>query len=317
MFINVYLPPSFTFLTGSLPWRVDRDAPAADGTGATSAKQSVLERKRECMADPKRLFSAVALPSVVQEINTYLSSLQFADTPKYSYLRTLLGRLDKTAAPEAAPIAALPPLPPPPQPEEIKRTPPRAPAAADIPITSPDGEAKRSSEGKSNRAPLVASQNAEQKHRDRQVERRSRSPPPGRRRRDRERNDRDRDRERERDRDRDRERERERERDRDRDRDREHSRGYRSRSRSRSHGRYRRKRNGRDLSRSRSHSRSYSRSRSHSRTRTRSRSRSRSPLPGKRAENRSITLVDPLAKYQNTMEFIAMLRSVSNGNVYY
>ncbi|KAG7666938.1 putative Ditrans,polycis-undecaprenyl-diphosphate synthase [Nannochloris sp. 'desiccata'] len=91
-------------IEGTLPWRVDRGeitgatttpAAAAATLGNLTAKESVEERKKECISHPERLFSkALPIPPVVKEINQYIAKLEFADKPSYSYLRTLLGKLD-------------------------------------------------------------------------------------------------------------------------------------------------------------------------------------------------------------------------------
>eukprot|EP00887_Chlorella_sp_A99_P003946 scaffold11.g3946.t1 len=93
---------------GSLPWRADRDAAATGGGhpdaaqaraggragGAAGAREQILAAKKECMADPGRLFSAVPCPPAMRAINDYLATLSFSCEPNYSHLRKLLQRLE-------------------------------------------------------------------------------------------------------------------------------------------------------------------------------------------------------------------------------
>jgi len=313
-------------IEGTLPWRVDRGeitgaittpaaAAATSGNGNLTAKESVEERKKECISHPERLFSkAFPIPPVIKEINEYIAKLEFGDKPNYSYLRILLGRLDgeslvAVSGKEKKELA----VPPTHHQDDNHNQNDRS-----LDKDATNGVIKSTP----TRAPLVVdprSRSLERKiENDRKSQRRE--------------TDRSRDRDKNKSKDRFR-------------RNRSRSRAYSSsRSRSRSRLRSRsRSHNGRDRGRRRSPSRSSSRGRRHSRnsgrlgrsrsrSRTRSRSRSRSPARGNNKNRRSggsdrkncsdgngngknktedIVLVNAQKKFQNTMEFIGMLRSVS------
>jgi serine/threonine protein kinase len=299
-------------IEGTLPWRVDKGAgettgatptpAAAAGNGNLTAKESVEERKKDCINHPERLFSKVLpIPPVIKEISQYLATLNFESEPNYKYLRMLLGKLDAVEGAEVV--------------EEEKEKPDKNHHTVD---KDRNGNTAKSTP---TRAPLFT-----EKPRSRSLERRKDNN-----------NDKDKDQRRER------------ERSRDRDRGRSKDRSRKSRPRSHSRSRSRSKSYSRSRSRSRSGDRRRSRRRSHSRSRSRdgrrsrhsdrdrrgksrSRSRSRSRSPARDSKKRrsggsdkkngnggggggggknEMVLDKPQKKFENTMEFIGMLRSVS------
>lgn len=91
-------------MTGTLPWRTDRDS-LPDRGGPIS----VSERKRDCMGHPDQLFSSGKFPKAVCDINAYLQTLHFADLPDYARLHELIstlhegdddGKVESTAGPK-------------------------------------------------------------------------------------------------------------------------------------------------------------------------------------------------------------------------
>ena len=318
-------------IEGTLPWRVEKggaggggDADAATetpgvaaagpGNGNQTAKESVEEKKKECKTHPERLFSKVLpMPPVMKEINDHIAKLEFGDAPNYSYLRTLLGRLDAPLGngveAEAGkvqeiekPISALLPT----LHQQVGH-----PIQSNTNINNNNQTLENNTTGNGlvkGRAPLVVEQS---RHRSKSLERKK----------DTKRSDR-----------RDRK---ERSRDREKDRSRRSWSHSRSRSRSRTRSRSRSPGGGRDRSRRRSRSRSPSRDRRRNR-RDRSYSRSRSPRSRSRSPHRDnkkrrsggggggsdrknntgakssdVVLVNAQKKFQNSMEFVGMLRSVS------
>ncbi|KAL4529792.1 hypothetical protein Ndes2526B_g04583 [Nannochloris sp. 'desiccata'] len=305
-------------IEGTLPWRVDRGeitgatttpAAAAATLGNLTAKESVEERKKECISHPERLFSkALPIPPVVKEINQYIAKLEFADKPSYSYLRTLLGKLDVESVvavgDEKGQFAA-------PLTHHQDNNHNQNDRPLDIDAT--DGIIK----------PMPTRVPPGVEPRSRSLERKKENSKRSQHRETAKSRDRNRDRSKDRSR-------RNHSRSCSSSRSRSRSRSGRSRSRSRS-----RSYDGRDRGRRRSPSRSRSRNRrrsrnsdrcDRSRTRSRSRSRSRSPARGNKKrrsggfdkkhsgngnnnKNKDIVLANAQKKYQNTMEFIGMLRS--------
>ncbi|KAK9843205.1 hypothetical protein WJX74_008685 [Apatococcus lobatus] len=99
-------------LNGHLPWK-DAGKAATNGRAAGSPeeqkqaeKQTVLEAKLACLADPSLLFTITPLPEPIGQMSRYLETMEFEAEPDYQLLRQLLGSLSQFPCDAAAASAA-------------------------------------------------------------------------------------------------------------------------------------------------------------------------------------------------------------------